>query len=126
MIGCEILKKIKIKCLVSNSLDIYKYHIKIYDSKGNIICDSSADDRGVLYFEPKYFEVYKVVVNIRAKIYPNKIIRNVIFTDNGCDTLVFAFKKLCPIVIKLTDKNYRNLKVEKGEIILWQDHIRLQ
>ena len=91
MIGCEILKKIKIKCLVSNSLDIYKYHIKIYDSKGNIICDSSADDRGILYFEPKCFEVYKVVVNICAKIYPNTIIRNVVFTDN---LLQFNIKRI--------------------------------
>lgn len=109
------MKRIKIKCLVSNNLNIYKYHIKIYDSRGNIICDRGADDRGILYFEPKCFEVYKVVVNICAKIYPNTIIRNVVFTDNGCNTLVFAFKKLCPIVIKLTDKNYRNLKERKGK-----------
>lgn len=126
MIGSEAMAKKKLKCLVRNCLTSYKYDIKIYDSNGLLVFNGKTNDYGFIYFEAKNWEVYKIEIEPPIRIYPSIIKKYFIFKENSCDTITFIFYKILPIVIKLIDKNYRNLPIEKGEIILWQDHIQLQ
>ncbi|MBP3635891.1 MAG: hypothetical protein J6J17_05540 [Bacilli bacterium] len=120
--------KIKIKCKVLDSIDEYKFNIKIYDSYNTLIYCGNTDESGTMYFKPKYYGVYKVIITNKKNIYPRKLCSSILIYNNYCHTFLFSFYKCLknknnPITIILTDKNYKNLPIEKGEILLWPKNI---
>lgn len=119
-------KIIKIKCLLCNSIDIYKYEIFIYDIDGNIVYNGKTNDKGYILFKVPYLGIYKIIIKAEKNICPKIISEKILIHKNCPNTILFTFKKLnknylSPITIKLTDKNYKNLPIEKGEIRLWQN-----
>ena len=103
-------------------------------------------DNAKLLVENKIKELRDCTPNVKfehnklAEVEINKFFYNketvdrvmIVLRANGCE----HYKKTggCSMcshfngtpIHKVTDKNYKGLKIEKGEIILWQDHIRLQ
>lgn len=116
--------KVKIKCRVFDSIDIYKYNIKIYDLDNRLIYCENTDEMGIVYFEPKNYGLYKIVITNNDNMYPRKIYSNILIFNNYHTFLFIFYKNLInkfnSVTIILTDKNYKNLPIEKGEILLWQ------
>lgn len=120
------MKKIKIKCLKENCVNSSYYYIKVYNSNDELLLDKKIKNE--FYLEYEYNKLYKIVVTTNC-CYQNRICKNVYFTkSNEIDTLYFIFsnpkmqyhKK---ITFKFSDHYYKGLKIEKGEIFLWQNHI---
>lgn len=111
------MKYIKIKCKAINDLNTCKYHVIILNNK-NIIFDGYTKE--TIYLNLK-IGIYNIVI-IPCNNKSNKICSTFIVDDNSCNTFNFVFYKKNPITIKITDKNYKGLPIEKGKIIIWQNN----
>lgn len=112
------MKKIKIKCIVCNSLERYYFHIKIYNVNNKLIAESNIDNYKPYIITIPYNGIYKVRISNYSIIRDEMIIIN----EHSPNTICYYFyqkKKRKPITIILTDKNYKGLPIEKGEIALW-------
>lgn len=120
-------REFKIKCLASNTLCIYNYHIIIYDSDFFLVYDGYTNKLGYITFCPQYYKIYHFVI-ISPKIKNGLIHKCIVFTNSSCDTIIIEFSILekisHSITLYLLDKNYENLKIEKGMIRLWPNHMK--
>lgn len=113
--------------MVCNSLSKYNYNINIYNCDNKLICKSCSDE---LFFYAEYYKIYKIVIYTYNDIYPQKICKDIVLTPINCNIIIFNFNKLdnnskiIPIILNITDKYYKGLKIMKGEINLWQNHIK--
>ena len=122
------MRKIKIKCSVSNDINIYRFHIMIYNSNHKLIFDKFTNKFGEVIFKAPYFGIYKIVITSEKYFVSNKICTNFLVNNRGCNILLFTFQKqnfnnYRLVTFKLTDKHYKDLKVQKGDSILWQKNI---
>ena len=116
----------EIKCIVTNTLDMFKFNIKIYDINNNLIKESYTCIYGVLDISYLKHGIYYIVISACSYVYPKILKRKIIIDDLLDDDFVFYFKyKNNSHLIKFTlkDKNYP-LKIKEGEIYLWQENIR--
>ena len=115
-------KTIKIKCLLCDSLDIYKYHIYMYDSDNNLVDDVETKN-GCAYLNVNKYKLYRIIIIAESCLIPKRIDKCIYITDS-IDNLFFTFNRYIhknhSIVIKVIDKYYENLSIMKGEIHLWQ------
>ena len=106
------MKEVKIKCV-----NLQKYNIEVY--KNNIlICKGNVKSGEFFYFDGKINNVYVVKVYDSGHYYCIPII----ILKNNTNNFIFSFSEINSqrkITIYLNDKNY-NLRVERGEITLWQ------
>lgn len=122
-------KIFKIKCLVKNNINIYSYYFMIYDSNFSLIYSGYTDKLGYIYFKPEYYKTYHFVVRPSPRINPGLMHKCIVFTKNSCDTLLLEFNilenNLNPsVTLYILDANYENLKIEKGRIFLWPNHMK--
>ena len=116
--------KLKINCFIHNSLDRYQYHISIYDLQDNLIFDKLIKQDNFVYFIPPYHGVYKIKIIVLEKI-PIAIYHTTFLYKPGYDHISFYFYRYnhSPIVIQLTDQYYTGLKIQEGEMRLWQNRM---
>lgn len=118
--------KIKLTCYTCNSLNILKYHIFIYNLENKLIINKTIKENDVLYFELPCFDIYKIKI-IMYDYIPRIIYKTSFYYSKNCNKLSFAFKIpnintsiKKPITLTITDQNYKDLQIAKGEIHLWQ------
>jgi hypothetical protein len=115
--------KIKIKCFCATNIDVYQYHVLIYDSHNCLVFDNFTDMCKV-FFNAFVGEVYKIIAINNNCLYPKRIIKKVCIRKN-VDSIFFVFNNFCQckkehkIVCQITDKYYEGLPIMKGEIDLW-------
>ena len=110
--------KIKIKILGLGYNDYYQASILIYDTNNNLIINKKTYN-GIIEVELKKDNLYKLVIQA-----PNEIKENNIYIGNNNYYCFFLKSNLIninnqTITFQLTDYFYDNLKIERGEIILW-------
>lgn len=116
-----ITRKIKIRFRLTNSLCIPNYRIEIQDKYRDLLFNDYVDNLGCIYFNTKYLGLYRIIVydcNLFRKCIPIFINRNnwrelSIILDDVIDNKN-------SITVKLTDQNYKDMPISKGEIILWE------
>lgn len=117
-------ENVQIKCYIDGCLDIVKCEVKIYDSNNNLFCEGKTNEFGIFNFIPTKGSIYKIVIKpIKNCLYPYKICK-IYYSNNITKNIPFIFFKYIPkfhhfITFKLTDENYKNLPIEKGEIKIW-------
>ena len=110
------MKKVKLKFYGLGYNNINQALVYIYDINNNLIYEKETFN-SELYVCLNENTVYKIVAK------SNNEILNTYFYVNNNDIYVFSFKSSIygrTITFLLTDYYYSNLKIERGEIILWQ------
>lgn len=113
---------VKIRCFFADSIDVYKFHIFIYDLNDNLIDEGYTNESGCFNFDVGFSGIYRIIVryfNNKCTMIMCENIYVDCFRDND---FLFIIKRKShyvssPIIIKLTDQYYKGLPVEKGEII---------
>ena len=121
MKGGSKIKKVILKFIGTGINVFYQADVCIYDKCGNLVYEGKTYNRKLIICLKKN-EVYRLV----AKSYGEAII-NAFYVNEKDEEYVFFFKRgifksnnLRTITFLLTDANYGNLQIEKGEMILWQ------
>lgn len=122
------MKKIKIKCRVNNEINVYKFHVMIYSKNNKLILNQFTNKVGEIEFKAPYSGIYKIIIIPEKNFIPNKICTTFFVNKKCCSTLLVTFQKLSInnyhlVTFKITDKHYKGLKVEKGDLIVWQKNI---
>lgn len=111
------MENIKIKCILCDTLCLCEYYIKVFDLKNNLIIKKHVI--GDLNLRLKY-GTYKVKIRLKDGTF---ICKPIVVRRNLCKTYIFKFNEynpnLRPIILTLTDRFYPGLKIEKGEITIW-------
>lgn len=118
---------LNIKCIIKNTLDRCIFKIKLYDTKDKFTFHGKTNIYGNLSISDLRCGIYTVeitsIYGIKPKFYKTKIYYN----GNLYVKLYFDLykeKTKLPIILKLYDKYYNDLKIREGKIILWQNHIQ--
>lgn len=117
-------KILKIKCILCNSINIYKYKLLIYNHNNKLICNDYTNENGCFQFQVPDYGIYKIIF-LNSQTNPQKMCVTTLIRKNHQNKITITFnypskKKL--FLITLTDQNYRGLPIAKGEIILWQNN----
>ena len=111
------MKKILLKF---NSLGLENYfqaYVKIYDKNNNLIYEGKTYN-GELSVCLKKCQAY----SLSANLYGLSLLSS--FYVNNNDVYLFSFNSFNnetnTITFLLTDSNYSNLPIERGELLLWQ------
>lgn len=108
--------KFLIKCHVKNDLTFYKFKFKIYDLNNNLILSDVTNEYGC-YTCKLPQKIYKI------KIYSDALEPNIMFGILNKEVNNFCFIKSSYIIATLYDQNYLGLKIGKGKILLWPNHM---
>lgn len=115
-------KSVTLKCKKNDSLNVPLYRIRIYDITDNLIIDNYTNKVGIININFPNYGIYKIhIINSRKvmincivvlinKDFPNELLIVNEIKRNSYHSINFI----------LTDKNYKNLPIMKGEIFLWQ------
>ena len=113
------MKKIKLKFIGLGLKNKYQAHIIIYDNNSNIIYDGDTYNGFIIVtLNTKTAYIIKAT-SLGDYIY------SIFYVDNENCEYKFIFSRSIYntnnniITFLLTDYNYRNLPIEKGELILW-------
>lgn len=115
---------LKIKYYDFNNNLIYKYKIYIYNLQNKLIYKNTTNNGYILCTLDNY-GLYKIVI-ISNNVYSPKYFCTYFYfhklIDNTLPIHINNFKNnsLPLIKIKLTDVYYKDLKIERGKIVLWQ------
>ena len=85
------LKKIKIKCRLSNSINYYKYQAIIYNCLGYKVFDNLSNENGILIFDAPYYGVYKILIIKNKNV---KFCTNIIVLENKDNNYYFYIPKI--------------------------------
>ncbi len=118
----------KIKCRVFNSINTFNFYVKVYDTKDNLILNKYIFSNEIVDFKIPCTGLYKIIVKTNDKLLPMIIFKVLKLKINTSNILYFDFYKYFytashQITFKLIDKNYNNLSILKGEILLWPRHM---
>ena len=117
------MKKIKINFIGTGYYNLYQAKVNIYNENNDLVYQGKTYN-GVIYVNLEPNKIYRLeslllteYINITfyTKMHIKEytfIFENAIITQNSQKTNTVTFL--------LTDLNYKNLKIEKGEIVLWQ------
>ena len=110
------MKKIIIRIIGLNCIDLNKTIIKIYNSnKKNVY--KGITKNGIVNLSLNNNEAYKVCIFSSIET----ISTSILVTNNCNEYIILASNnKYYKSTFLLTDANYLGLPIEKGEIILWQ------
>lgn len=106
---------VTIKCMIKDSLKVYKYNVKIYDEFNNKIIDDVTDGYGHYDFNVINYGIHKIDI-IHSRL--GKQSRVLFIDENYNDEVIIIFNNTHPITIRLVDQNYIGLPIEKGRVIL--------
>ena len=109
------MKEVTLKFIGTGYKDKYQANINIYDMNNNLILECTTYN-GYINICLKEYCYYKVISKI-----DNEILNGVIYINQDIYTFIFN-RSYIPTITTfiLTDYNYDNLPIEKGELILWQ------
>ncbi len=112
------MKKINIHFNGLGYQDIFQATIKVYKDNKCIMIGKTYDGSIALELEENNLYYIKAISN-------NEIIKKNIYLSNKDLFLCFSFERAInnKITFYLTDSNYKNLKIMKGEIILCQKQL---
>ena len=105
------MKNIKIIIIGSGYCNIYQPNIKIYKEKELIYDGYTYNGELELCLEEN--SVYKLIGTLN-----NRIIKIAFYVDKNINKYIFNFFSIKRIIFLLTDFNYKNLPIKKGEILL--------
>lgn len=111
-----MIKTVKIKCISESNYN----KLQIFDNDNKKIVDTVISNEYL--FESNVNKFYKVKILSNNR----KIESNIFICDSYTKPYIFDLRKIIqihPIFIKLIDHNYVDLKIEKGEIFFWLNHI---
>ena len=95
----------------------YQAHVNIFNSCGDLIFSSMTKD-GKIFLSLPFNKAYTVLA-----IFQNQIIVSSFYVDCIYNKFVFFFQSsiihLNKVTFYLSDFYYNNLKIEKGEILIW-------
>lgn len=117
-------KNIKIICYIVNSFSNIPFEVNIYNKNKELISKGKTDKYGIFNFCSFSCEIYQIIVKSSHKnIFPYQKTQ-IIYIHSCTKILPFIFFTSIPkphrlITLKLIDKNYKNLPIEKGEIKIW-------
>lgn len=105
----------KIKIINSSSLNNFIYTLKLYDINNNLVHESNTINNESLININK--GIYKVYIFYGS----NYLGKMVIKYKKDNEIFVFKISKSYyhQVIFRLLDYNYDDLKIEKGNIILW-------
>ena len=115
------MKNIKLKFIDAGINDSFQYNIKVFDINNNLLYEGNTYN-GEICFNLKKHSCYRIIAKSKQNILCKSIYispySNTIFLWNE------TFKnKPKPVTFTLTDANYNNLCISKGEIILNEQRI---
>ena len=105
--------KVKIKYLGLGYKDNYQAKIKVYD--GNTLIYEDLTYNGEILLNLKCNHIYTI-----ESIFYNAHLFNTIYTNNNCYIFTFKHNTLDVITFNVIDYYY-DLKIERGELILWKN-----
>ena len=111
------MKEVTLKFIGTGYKDIYQANIKIYDINNKLINECTTYN-GYINICLKKCCYYKIKATLN-----NDILNGVIYINQDLYTFVFNRSYISIPTITtfiLTDYNYNNLPIEKGELILWK------
>jgi len=111
------MKEVTLKFIGTGYKDIYQANIKIYDMNNKLIYDCYTYN-GYINIYLKECCYYKVNATLN-----DEILNGAIYINKDMYTFIFNRSYISNSTITtfiLTDYNYNNLPIEKGELILWQ------
>lgn len=95
-----------------------RYEIEIIDCLGKICFNDYCLGKCFVNLDKGFYKVY-IKMNCYIRCF------GVFVNDNMYIPIFFQNKKRNPLItFYLTDQNYEGLKIERGEITLWQNHIQ--
>ena len=107
--------RIKLRFIGTGINDFYQARVKIYDKNHNLLKDGYTYN-GLIYFTAHNKEIYIIKVN-----FINIIINIPLYINNKCKYEFYLSNnrktEFNLITFLLTDSNYLNLPIKKGEII---------
>lgn len=116
---------VSICCTFLDSIDKCDYTIVIYDMNNNLIYKNRTNDK--INIKLCNYKLYKIIIKVNNSKNCNILKKKILIHPLCSCKLSFQLEKNIikrPYInLFLTDKNYKGLKIEKGEIILWQKSI---
>ena len=114
----------QIKCFLDSSIDGECYSICIYNDKKELLYQGKTDCNGVLCFRFPHNGIYKIIV--KSHCFPCPLCKIVYINSKQCNIIPIIFhnpktNRTPMIHFTLTDQNYKDLPIEKGEITLWHN-----
>ena len=123
MKGGSDMKKVVLRFIGTGVGNKCQAYTRVYDKCGKIIFEGKTYDGYLtLYLEKN------AVYRLFALSYGDAVI-NVFYVNNSDEKYIFYFRRSLrkydnpypkPITFLLSDVNYYNLPIEKGEMVLWQ------
>ena len=107
---------IEIKIIGVGYNNYYQPYIEIYD-KDNKLLFNDYSYNGIIKVCLNKNKVYKIIIKLN-----NKVLKTSLFIDKCRKKYILNFNSffIRKVTFQLEDSNYKNLKIMKGEIILWQ------
>ena len=110
------MKKIIIRIIGLNCIDLNKTIIKIYNSNKKVVYKGITRN-GIVSLSLNNNEVYKICIFSSTNI----ISTSILVTSDYNEYIILANNnEYYKTTFLLTDANYLGLPIEKGEITLWQ------
>lgn len=118
------MRKVKIK--LCDFLNICDYKVLIYDENNHLLKSIRINNDNYIPLEITYYGIYKIVI-ISKHLYLKKRCFVLYLDRKTPDTLLIPYqvrqKKTRKIEFNLTDEIYKDLPIQKGEIILWEKNM---
>lgn len=114
------MKKIEIVVLSNITINL-NCKLLIFDSKNNLIYSSNEQNNSFI-FNAEINKCYNLIFFNNHFYYKTSII--ILDKYNMPYYIYINFLKKHFIKINLVDSNYKNLKIERGEIYLWENLIQ--
>lgn len=93
------------------NIKLPKYKICIYTNNNQLLIEKS--NCAHITFNAPYYGLYKIKITNNKPIY-------IYITETNCHTFnINLSTQINTIKVIVTDKNYKNLKIKKGELKLW-------
>lgn len=109
-----------LKCRNCDSISISSYRVFVYDHKNNLIIDDYTNNIGDIEIRFPCYDVYKIIILDLKRCKRNCII--VLINEETHDKIYFfsdiKINTSHPIKLILTDKYYKGLPIEKGDLVL--------
>lgn len=116
--------EVKIKCLITSTIDNIIYDIYVY-KKNKLLYKLKSDKKGNTCFKVNNNGFYTIKIVPSIFLNPQIICKNIYVADNKCNQFNFYFEKntIKPkkITFNVTDKFYKDLPIQKGELKLWHN-----
>ena len=114
-------KNVILRCRCCDTISDLFYFICVYDNKNSLIFKGKTDGKGNIKVEFPCYGIYKLFIVDCKKFIKNCVI--VLIDEDFPEEFTIVSSILCkknhPIKFSLTDRNYKNLPIMKGEFKIW-------